>query len=255
MSTETPTSTPNPSQSSVNQSTNSSTNQSVPPRFSQRPSASQVRGPISWKSVTLMVATVGGLLAYYEYERDRKATAIQPVVSIGRVALGGPFELVDNEGKVFSSKDLLGNYALVYFGFTHCPDICPAELKKMEEALTAYHAKMTDPSVRIQPVFITIDPKRDTPERLANYKQQWSPSFKFLTGTVDQIRDIARKYRVYYSAPEGDTDEDYLVDHSIFFYLLDKNGEVVDYLGKNMTAPEVTARLTQFAQQDSGIKK
>lgn len=214
-----------------------------------------MRGPISWKGVSLMLATVGGLLAYYEYEREKRATAIQPVVSIGRASLGGEFALVDSDGQPFGSADLLGRYALIYFGFTHCPDICPAELKKMEESLAAYHSRMPGDGARIQPVFISIDPRRDTSARLKDYQKQWSPSFKFLTGTTDQIRDIARKYRVYYSAPDEDGDDDYLVDHSIFFYLLDKRGEVVDYLGKNMTAPEVTARLVKFAQADNSARK
>ena len=202
-----------------------------------------------------MLLTAGGLLAYYNYEKERKQTAFQPVVSIGRAALGGPFTLTAHTGEEVSSEQLKGRYAMVYFGFTHCPDICPTELAKMEAALSAYHAQY--PQYPITPVFISIDPQRDTPQRMAAYKAQYSPSFLFLTGTPQQIKDVARSYRVYYSAPdeaaEGGSD-DYLVDHSIFFYLLDRQGEVMDYYGKNVTSDEIVKKLLRIIPEDNKQK-
>ena len=203
-----------------------------------------------------MLVTAGGLLAYYNYEKERKQTAFQPVVSIGRAALGGPFTLVSHTGETVTSEQLKGRYAMIYFGFTHCPDICPTELAKMEQALTAYHKQ--HPNHPIQPIFISIDPHRDTPERMQQYKQQYSPSFLFLTGTPQQIKDVARHYRVYYSAPDevtaGGAEEDYLVDHSIFFYLLDREGEVMDYYGKNLTSEEIATKLCRIIPEDNKQK-
>ena len=201
-----------------------------------------------------MLVTAGGLLAYYNYEKERKQTAFQPVVSIGRAALGGPFTLVSHTGETVTSEQLKGQYAMIYFGFTHCPDICPVELQKMEQALSAYHSQ--HPRHPIQPVFISIDPQRDTPQRMAQYKQQYSPSFLFLTGTPQQIKDVARTYRVYYSAPDEvqDGEEGYLVDHSIFFYLLDREGEVMDYYGKNMTSEEIAQKLCRIIPEDNKQK-
>ena len=214
-----------------------------------------------------MIVAAGGLLAFYNYEKERKQTAFQPVVSIGRAALGAPFSLVSHTGDTVTSDQLKGNYAMIYFGFTHCPDICPVELQKMEKALAAYHTHY--PNHPIQPVFISIDPHRDTPQRLQQYKQQYSPSFLFLTGSAEQIQQVARGYRVYYSAPDlpaaaaatgsegaegaegGEGVDDYLVDHSIFFYLLDRDGEVMDYYGKNMTWDEIVKKLCQIIPADN----
>ena len=201
-----------------------------------------------------MLATVGGLLAYYNYEKERKQTAIQPVISIGRASLGAPFTLTAHTGETVSSEQLKGRYAMVYFGFTHCPDICPTELAKMEQALAAYHRQQ--PGHPIQPIFISIDPQRDTPQRMQQYKQQYSPSFLFLTGTPEQIKEVARGYRVYYSAPDEvrEGDEEYLVDHSIFFYLLDRDGEVMDYYGKNLTSDEIADKLCRIIPEDNKQK-
>ena len=197
-----------------------------------------------------MVLVLGGLLAYYNYEKERRQSAFQPVVSIGRAAIGGDFDLISADGQPVSSTGLRGQYLMLYFGFTHCPDICPTELRKMEEALAAFHSRFPQPQQRITPVFISIDPHRDTPERLRAYRQQWSPSFLFLTGSAADIKKVARAYRVYYSAPEGGAD-DYLVDHSIFFYLIDRQGEVMDYFGKNLTADEIAGKLCHVIPEDN----
>ena len=197
-----------------------------------------------------MAVASGALLSYYHYEKERKQTAFQPVVTIGRAALGGPFSLISADGVPTSSSSLSGRYLMLYFGFTHCPDICPTELRKMEEALALYHQHY--PQHPITPIFISIDPHRDTPQRLQHYRQQYSPSFLFLTGTPDEIKAVAKSYRVYYSAPEGEGD-DYLVDHSIFFYLLDRQGEVMDYFGKNLTADEIARKLCTIIPQDNGL--
>jgi protein SCO1/2 len=108
-------------------------------------------------------------------------------------------------------------------------------------------------AVEVVPVFISIDPKRDTTARLQEYKKQWNPKMLWLTGNFTQVEDVAKKFRVYYSAPdvkEGE-DQDYLVDHSIFFYLMDKRGDFMEYFGKWMSAEEVANKMRQTISADA----
>ena len=134
---------------------------------------------------------------------------------------------MDSKNRPFTDKDLLGSFALVYFGFTFCPDICPDELDKITDGLNL--ADKDSPNVLVQPVFISIDPERDTPEVVGTYLQDFHPRFIGLTGTVEQVKAAARAYRVYYHKTGDDDEKDYLVDHSIIMYLGDKNGEVVTF--------------------------
>lgn len=207
------------------------------------------------------------LLTYYNIERARKQTEIKQVVSIGRAAIGGPFELTSSDGKTVSSESLQGQYLMLYFGFTHCPDICPAEMIKMNDALDKFDVQIRqhrnargvpDSQLSVKPVFISIDPARDTPVRLAQYAATESPTrsaprskdMLWLTGPDEVVRRVARLYRVYYSAPDVKPGEDYLVDHSIFFYLVDKRGDVLEYFGKSLTSQEVADKMTKLIGQD-----
>eukprot|EP01089_Gocevia_fonbrunei_P002749 TRINITY_DN12652_c0_g1_i1.p1 TRINITY_DN12652_c0_g1~~TRINITY_DN12652_c0_g1_i1.p1 ORF type:complete len:160 (-),score=33.27 TRINITY_DN12652_c0_g1_i1:68-547(-) len=129
---------------------------------------------------------------------------------------------------------------LIYFGFTFCPDICPVELGKMAKAIDLLKGKGVDDSL-VVPLMISIDPFRDTIERVNSYVKQVHPRLIGLTGTPQQIQRITKCYRVYsYSGKENDDDNDYLVDHSIFFYLMDKQGKLAAYYGSD-TDPETLA--------------
>lgn len=111
-----------------------------------------------------------------------------------------------------------GKYALVYFGFTHCPDICPEELDKMSRMIDIVQEKVGNV---MNSIFITCDPARDTPEVVDKYLQEFHPDFIGLTGNYDDIKDVCKKYRVYFSTPKDvKPGQDYLVDHSIYFYLM-----------------------------------
>jgi protein SCO1/2 len=206
------------------------------------------KGPISWRSVGLLVVVGTGVIAFYQYDKARQLSKPRQGPSIGKAALGGPFKLIDLEGKTVTEKDLLGKYALIYFGFASCPDICPAELIKMKAAIAKAEALpfMKD-NMKIQPVFITIDPRRDTVARLTEYSKD--PTFHsrtmWLTGSEEDIAKVAKKFRVYYSAPDdADTSSDYLVDHSIFFYLMDPAYELLDFYGKQFTQDEVALKMS-----------
>lgn len=140
---------------------------------------------------------------------------------IGKPKVGGPFQLLDHQGRPFTSEDLKGKYSLVYFGFTHCPDICPEELDKMAKMIDIVKQEMRG-NVML-PVFITCDPERDTPAVLEPYLKEFHPDLIGLTGSWEEIKNVCKAYRVYFSTPPHvKPGQDYLVDHSIYFYLMGK---------------------------------
>jgi protein SCO1/2 len=143
--------------------------------------------------------------------------------ALGGAAIGGPFELVDQGGATRTEKDLLGRHALIYFGFTYCPDACPTALIAMAEALD----RLGPDASRVQPVFVSVDPERDTVEAMAAYVRAVDDRLMGLTGTPEQVARAARAYRVFYrkSTPAGSAD--YLVDHTSLIYLMGPDGRYV----------------------------
>jgi protein SCO1 len=128
----------------------------------------------------------------------------------------------------------------MYFGFTHCPDICPEELDKMARMYDLVESKMPN---SITPVFVTADPKRDTPSVVKEYLAEFHPRFVGLTGSYDDIKQMCKVYRVYFSTPSDvKPGQDYLVDHSIYFYLMDPDGDFVEALGRQHS-PEEGAKV------------
>ncbi|KAK5636245.1 hypothetical protein RRF57_011957 [Xylaria bambusicola] len=189
-------------------------------------------GPFSWKAGVLFVLAGCGLVWYFESEKKRmqRRRIAEASKGVGKPKVGGDFNLIDHEGKPFSSANLKGRYSLVYFGFTHCPDICPEELDKMAQMFDLVEAQAPGAVV---PVFITCDPARDDPKVLKSYLAEFHPKFIGLTGTYDEIKDVCKAYRVYFSTPKDvKPGQDYLVDHSIYFYLMDPEGDFVEALGR-----------------------
>ena len=181
----------------------------------------------TWKFAAL-VALFGGA-GYYYARREKDMLEIEKEEASNRPIVGGPFELVDHNGNKFTDKNLLGKFSLIYFGFTHCPDVCPAELDKLDVWLKEVEKRA---GIKLQPIFVTCDPARDTPGVIKTYLEDFNPNIIGLTGTYDQIRDLCQKYRVFFSTPrDAATNEDYLVDHSTFFYLMDPEGKFIDALG------------------------
>jgi protein SCO1 len=159
-----------------------------------------------------------------------------------RAAIGGPFELVDQNGKTVTDADFRGRYMLIYFGYTYCPDICPTTLLRNTEALESLGGKKD----LIQPIMISVDPERDTPEHLKDYVQLFDPRLVALTGSPEQVAAAARAYRVYYAKakePGADASADYLMDHSGFTYLMGPNGNFVAFFRHDMTPDAMAARL------------
>jgi len=196
-----------------------------------------------------VVVIGGGAAAYVNIERSKreKEEQCRRDQAVGRPDIGGPFKLTDVHGKPFGSEDLKGKWSLLYFGFTFCPDICPDELDKMTEALNTLAADKDMPEV--QPVFITIDPDRDTPEKLQAYLQDFHPKLLGLTGTNAEVKAAAKVFRVYYSKPIEDESDDYLVDHTIIMYLMDPEFQFAQYFGQFMTAPEMAQGMAETMEK------
>jgi len=154
----------------------------------------------------------------------------------GQALIGGPFELVDQKGRAVTERDLQGRLALVYFGFTYCPDVCPTDLQGITAALDLLAAD----AAKVQPVFITIDPERDTVAQMGSYIEHFHPSFLALTGTPAQVATAAKAYRVYYARAKSDSTTEYLMDHSAFVYLMDREGRYLRHFAPN-TPPEAMA--------------
>jgi protein SCO1/2 len=142
----------------------------------------------------------------------------------GKAMVGGPFSLVDQSGKRVSDKDFLGRYMLVFFGYTSCPDICPSGLQVMAAALEKLGHRADD----VVPVFITLDPAQDTPEKLAPYVKSFTPRLVGLTGSDSDIAATAKAYRVFYQkVPDEQDSSRYSIDHSAIFYLMGKDGTLL----------------------------
>ncbi|CCH62222.1 hypothetical protein TBLA_0G02850 [Henningerozyma blattae CBS 6284] len=190
----------------------------------------------TWKGAGLMAIIAAGLYYYFRKEKKRinEEKIKQATQGYGKPAIGGPFDLIDANGEKFTQENLKkpNTISLIYFGFTHCPDICPDELDKLGIWLNTL--KDGYKGYKLQPIFITCDPARDTPEVIKAYLQDFHPSIIGLTGTYEKVRSACKAFRVYFSTPENvKPGQDYLVDHSVFFYMMDSEGEYMDVLGMN----------------------
>ena len=165
------------------------------------------------------------------------------VETSGKALIGGPFALIDQTGKAVTDRDFRGKYMLVFFGFTHCPDICPAELQVIAATLDELGAKAKD----VVPIFITLDPERDTQEAMAAYVKNFGQRFVGLTGSPEAIAAAAKAYRISYSKFQEDkTQSDYSIDHSALVYLMGKDGEYITHLPYGTPAAKMTETLRRY---------
>lgn len=164
-----------------------------------------------------------------------------------RAAIGGPFTLTDQHGERVSRDDFAGQYRLIYFGYTYCPDVCPTALWAMSQALD--QLAETDPALaeQVTPIFITIDPERDTVEHLAGYAESFHPRLVALTGTSDEIAQTARAYRVFYRKVEDEAATGYLMDHSSFIFLMSPDGEYLTHATHQNSPDEIAAMIREAA--------
>jgi len=191
-------------------------------------------------SISAMVLT--GVIAA-DFILSRQATKPNAVQSAGQALIGGPFELTDHTGKRVTEKDYGGRYMLVYFGYTFCPDVCPGELQVISAALDMLGDKVK----RIQPIFISVDPDRDTVDVMKEYVSNFHPGFVGLTGSKSEIAAAAKAYRVYYRKGEaGSGKDDYLVDHSSIIYLMGPDGKFVRHFNFGTKPEEISKAIAEI---------
>ena len=173
----------------------------------------------------LLVAAMAGGLLWHESEN---VPGLGRTVTSGKVAVGGPFTLTDQNGAVRSSSEFRGKYQLIYFGYSFCPDVCPTTLSVMAQALD----KMGIDQRRIVPIFITIDPERDNPKVLSSYMAAFGPRFVGFTGSVKEITAVEKEFRVYAKKQpldKANPNGGYGMDHSSVIYLMGPDGRLVTF--------------------------
>ncbi len=161
--------------------------------------------------------------------------------------IGGPFSLVDQNGRAVGDKDFLGKYRIVYFGFASCPDVCPTDLAQIGQALRLFEKSHAGRAARVQPIFISVDPERDTPARLKEYAAAFHPRIVALTGTPQQVADAAKAYAIYYAKMPADNGE-YLMDHMRIIYLMDPDGKPIAMLPHDQDAKAIAAELQRWVK-------
>jgi cytochrome oxidase Cu insertion factor (SCO1/SenC/PrrC family) len=180
---------------------------------------------------------VGRMQTQAVRDAERKAAATATTSQVG-----GPFRVIDHEGNTVTEADLLGQATLLYFGYAYCPDICPTDLQFMADVLDAVGPEAAG---KAQIFFATIDPARDTPERLAQHVKLFHPAIRGLTGSEEQMAAMAATYKsVYRKVPlEGGGPDDYLMDHAGFMYLIDAQGRFIRVFSQRSSKQEMTEAL------------
>ncbi len=166
-----------------------------------------------------------------------------------RALIGGPFNLVDHTGKDVSEKDFQGKYMLIYFGYTYCPDVCPTSLTLLSEAMDIVEAKDAALAKLITPVFITVDPERDTVSAIKDYVENFYPTMVGLTGTTEQVSAAAKAFRVFYQKAEVEDSNDYLMDHSSITYLIGPDSLYSKHYGHGTGPDEMATSMLEILSQ------
>ncbi len=189
--------------------------------------------------IAACVAIAWGLVTLLKPNRGAPGGAGSAVIATKGADIGGPFTLTDHNGKRVSDTDFRDRYMLIFFGYTFCPDVCPLELQTVGRAVDILGPK----GRKITPLFVTVDPERDTPARLKDYVAAFHPRMVGLTGSPADIAGIAKAYKVYYGKPPGTKSHshDYLMAHSSFIYLIGPGG-TLRALFRTKTSPETLAR-------------
>ena len=168
---------------------------------------------------------------------------MQQRLGIAQALVGGPFTLIDSAGKTVTDQDFRGRYMLIFFGFTHCPDICPAELQVMAAALD----QLGDKAKKVVPIFISLDPERDTPEAVGAYVKNFSSNIVGLTGSMEAISATAKAYRVSFSKFQDKSGGDnYTIDHSALAYLMGTDGEYITHIPYGTSVAQMVDILNRY---------
>ncbi|XP_003748377.1 protein SCO1 homolog, mitochondrial [Galendromus occidentalis] len=194
---------------------------------------------MSWRSVLVSAGLGGIFLGSMLYVKAEKQSILdkERKREMGKAKIGGQFALTDMNGVRRKSEDFKGKWCLIYFGFTHCPDICPDELEKMAKVIDLLEDKTK--GIELQALFISVDPARDSPEAIKQYLAEFHPKILGMTGTQEELNATSKSFRVYFSKGPADVEEDYIVDHTVIMYLVGPDGDFIDYYGQNRTAKQI----------------
>jgi protein SCO1 len=197
--------------------------------------------PATSRVLIMLSAFVAGLVLFFAVimlVAGRAPTSMVPQAS----AVGGPFRLVDQDGKVTTDQDFKGKPFLVFFGFTHCPDVCPTALFEISEVF----GKLGADAERVRALFITVDPERDTPEKLKDYLASFDSHVRGLTGDPAAVQAVTKSYRVYSKKVPLEGGKDYTMDHTAIVYLMDKEGRFVAPFNLKRRPEEAATELRRY---------
>jgi len=181
-----------------------------------------------------------------ETPRPEAARLMNELMS-GKIPIGAPFVLTDQHRRRVGPAQWRGKVVLLYFGYTFCPDACPTDLSNIAAAIEALGVD----GARVQPVFVTLDPKRDTPELIGRYAESFNPRFSALSGTEAEIKKVALSYKVFYQKVPQPGTEGYLIDHSSFTFLLDTQGQYVGYFPPGTSGQRMSQKVRELLPASS----
>lgn len=228
------------------------TGYSLPTHTSSSSSTSRTSAAFSYAIPAAAVLGLVGVGTCLHYNDERRAVPKGqhgnregPLVK-GPI-IGGPFSLVDTNNLIVTEQDLLGNWALLYFGYTSSPDVGPAEVQKMADVVATLESKQ---NVKVLPIFVTLDPLRDSASQLRAYLREFDPRIMGLTGSVASIRQMAQAYRVFFKKVEGDGN-DYLVESSHNMFLMNPNMEIVRCFGMEYNSKDLSEAIVKLVKEAS----
>ena len=169
-----------------------------------------------------------------------------PAGPLAGSGVGGPFKLVDQDGRAVSDRTYAGRWRLMYFGYTFCPDVCPVDVQKIAQGVRAFAAADPARAATVVPIFVTVDPTRDTPAVLKTFVRAFSPTMVGLTGSPEMAAAARRAFRVY--AAKSGTGPNYLVDHTAIIYLMDPDNRPVSFLDHGVTPQQVAHELDTYVR-------
>jgi protein SCO1/2 len=190
----------------------------------------------------LLLCGIGGLVLW------TLRSAAPPAGPLAGAQIGGAFDLIDQDGRPVTDQSYAGKYKLVYFGYTFCPDVCPLDVQKIATALRSFEKSDPGRAAKVQPIFITVDPERDTPPVLKTFVAAFHPRLVGLGGTVAQVDAAKRAYKVYATKAGPAGAVDYLVDHSAMVYLIGPDGAPISFADRSATAAQIARDLDIYVR-------
>jgi cytochrome oxidase Cu insertion factor (SCO1/SenC/PrrC family) len=198
------------------------------------------------RATALALALIAGLQLPCAAGSQRSAAEIMDILMWGREPVGGPFSLIDQSGKIRTNEDFRGKLMLIYFGFTYCPDICPTDLQNIGLALD----QLGPDGDKVQPLFITLDPERDTAEHLKEYLSLFHSRIIGLTGDAAAIGATADAFKVYYARVSNKQGDDYTIDHTAFIYLMGVDGNYLGFFPPGTSSDRIAETLRKQVAQN-----